>query len=615
MIINETVSQYLNSPVRQVIATVSQYADDTAAPDYTWGSSFSSYNHLKSLTIERIGDETKFFGYGICQKLNFHLRDIDRTIGSFPTSRRLRVSFLTEKINNVFCTPMFKVAQCRRDENTNELSITAYDALYRASEYTLADITLTAPYSMMDVVTAISNKLGLPLNTAKLGIVAENTLSYEEGANFDGTENLRLVLDYVAEATGSIYFIDYENNLTFKRLSLEGVAADYTIDRAQYITLESKDNRKLTTLAHITELGNNIEHTTGEVGTTQYIRDNPFWNNYSDSDISTYLLEVLRKVRNLTINQFNCSWRGNYLLEIGDKINLTTKDGKSVTSYILNDVISYDGTLSEETLWQYTNSDSETDTNPATLGDALRQTYAKVDKVAKEITLVASDLEKIPQEIAKLQIKTDEIEATVEALDLDELGNISEQLGALKITTDELEAKVESMEIKTEKIDEVIEMTEDTNELVKVQENKVGDLSIKTDSVTTSVERLETVTNEQGELIQEIEKKVTQTLTEDDVKIVIQQALNDGSASLTTSTGYTFDKDGLTISKTDSELSTQITDNGMTISKNGEAVLIANNVGVDAANLHATTYIIIGQNSRFQDYMGGTRTGLFWVGN
>ncbi len=615
MIINETVSQYLNSPVRQVIATVSQYVNDTATPDYTWGSSFSSYNDLKSLTIERIGDETKFFGYGICQKLNFHLRDIDRKIGTFPTTRRLRVSFLTENVNRVYCSPMFKVTQCRRDENTNELSITAYDALYRASEYTLADITLTAPYTMMDVVTAISNKLELPLNTAKLDIVAENTLIYEEGANFDGTENLRLVLDYVAEATGSIYFIDYENNLTFKRLSLEAVAADYTIDRAQYITLESKDNRKLTTLAHITELGNNIEHTTGEIGTTQYIRDNPFWNNYADTDISTYLMEVLNKVWNLTINQFNCSWRGNYLLEVGDKINLTTKDGKTVTSYILNDVINYDGTLSEETLWQYTNSDSETDTNPATLGDALRQTYAKVDKVAKEITLVASDLEKIPQEIAKLQIKTDEIEATVEALDLDELGNISEQLGALKITTDELEAKVESMEIKTEKIDEVFELAEESNEMVKVQEQKIGDLNIKTDSVTTSVERLQTVTNEQGELIQEIEKKVTQTITEDDVKIVIQQALNDGTASLTTSTGYTFDKDGLTISKTDSELSTQITDNGMTISKNGEAVLIANNVGVDAANLHATTYIIIGQNSRFQDYMGGTRTGLFWVGN
>lgn len=50
----------------------------------------------------------------------------------------------------------------------------------------------------------------------------------------------------------------------------------------------------------------------------------------------------------------------------------------------------------------------------------------------------------------------------------------------------------------------------------------------------------------------------------------------------------------------------------MTVSKNGSVVLTANNIGVDAVNLHATTYLIIGQNSRFEDYNG--RTGCFWIG-
>ena len=42
-------------------------------------------------------------------------------------------------------------------------------------------------------------------------------------------------------------------------------------------------------------------------------------------------------------------------------------------------------------------------------------------------------------------------------------------------------------------------------------------------------------------------------------------------------------------------------------------VLTANNQGVDAANLHANTYLIIGEYSRFEDY-GNGRTGCFWVG-
>ena len=60
-------------------------------------------------------------------------------------------------------------------------------------------------------------------------------------------------------------------------------------------------------------------------------------------------------------------------------------------------------------------------------------------------------------------------------------------------------------------------------------------------------------------------------------------------------------------------MSTQITDDGMTVYRSGEAVLIANNEGVQAEDLHATTYLIIGNNSRFED-MGSDRTACFWIG-
>ena len=51
----------------------------------------------------------------------------------------------------------------------------------------------------------------------------------------------------------------------------------------------------------------------------------------------------------------------------------------------------------------------------------------------------------------------------------------------------------------------------------------------------------------------------------------------------------------------------------MTVYKNGVTVLKANNTGVDAVNLHASTYLVVGNRSRFENY-GTNRTGCFWIG-
>ena len=49
--------------------------------------------------------------------------------------------------------------------------------------------------------------------------------------------------------------------------------------------------------------------------------------------------------------------------------------------------------------------------------------------------------------------------------------------------------------------------------------------------------------------------------------------------------------------------------------KNGgdAEVLAATSGGVDATNLHAKTYLIIGGRSRFENY-GSGRTGCYWIG-
>lgn len=111
-----------------------------------------------------------------------------------------------------------------------------------------------------------------------------------------------------------------------------------------------------------------------------------------------------------------------------------------------------------------------------------------------------------------------------------------------------------------------------------------------------------------------MESKIEQTAR--DVRIEILNIKNNGVNKVQTATGYTFDEGGLKIEKSGSEMSTVISEDGMQVFRSGEKVLTANNAGVDAANLHATTYLIVGENSRFEDYEHYVkRTGCFWIGS
>lgn len=533
MIINEIHNNMLKSPVRKLEGRVEIYEGSTLT--LTCGC----HDALKSFTIERLGEEGKFFGFGICQKLKTSLIDKDRKI-DVSTANTLEVVFGVNG-DYFYPCPRFHVTEVNRDETTNELSITAYDDLIVATAYLASEMKLTTPYTLRTFVAAAAAVLGLPVDAKALEDEAFD-LVFEHGANLDGTETIREVLNNIAEATQTIYYIDKDWGLTFKRLDRDGEAA-ITLDKENYFTLDSRTNRRLAYIYHVTDLGDNLVASTGYSGSSAYIRNNPFWN--LREDIGSLLEAALERMGGLTLNQFDCEWRGNYLLELGDKIDMMTKDNKTVTSYLLNDTIIFDGALSQHSEWSYADNDAETAANPANLGTALNQTFARVDKVNKKIELVASDVDIHSQKIGNLQVNTDNILASVTQIQ-------------------------KNVEIESENRDDQIE---------------------------------------------EIRKEVAAKMTAEDVKITITEELSNGVDKVATTTGFTFDKEGLTIDKTGSEMSTIITDDGMTVYRSHQAVLIANNEGVKAEDLHATTYLLIGKYSRFEDYdTNGARTGCFWVG-
>ena len=113
-----------------------------------------------------------------------------------------------------------------------------------------------------------------------------------------------------------------------------------------------------------------------------------------------------------------------------------------------------------------------------------------------------------------------------------------------------------------------------------------------------------TATRELNDAVEKVEMK----LNADVVAITVK--------SVKTESGYTFGDEGLNISKSGETIENQLTHKGMYVTNNGEDVLVADKDGVGATDLHAKTYLIIGEGngrSRFEDY-GINRTGCFWIG-
>lgn len=735
-----TTSAYnsaISASVRKIKAKVELYNGSTLVATYTQADKVISFD------IQRVGEDGKFFGFGICHRLNVHLIDVQREI-NISTANTIKISLgaeLPDGATEYKIYPTFQVSEVHRDENTNELSVTAYDAIYKASEHAVSELVLTKPYTIRQFVEACASVLGVSA-TGHTNFI----LSYPNGANFDGTETLREALDDVAEATQTIYFLDANNKLCFKQLDKSGNAV-ISIDKSKYITLKSGVGHRLQTICMCTELGNNVSESTTLVGSTQYVRDNAFWE--LRDDIAALVHNAITTIGDISIDVFDCTWRGNPALEVGDKIALTTKDNKALTAYLLNDTIKYDGSLQEKTQWKYDANSTETESNPTSLGDAIKQTYARVDKQEKQITLLASEINSQTQAIKKT-VKQVDVEYYLSTSTTSAIGgswsttapewqegkymwsrqkvtytdgtsitrnatciagakgadgqngkdgqdgapgadgapgkdgtpgqdgtngkdgkdgingvdgkNGTNGRGITSVTTEyyistsqtELaggswsasqpaweEGKyiwtrskiVYNNPTTTEYTTAVCDAawaeinaiqgqqktnTTDISQL-KVEKNNisasVATIVEKQSDIDSTIVDMQKGIGEQNQSnaaqFESLTNKVNATMTSEQVQLAISTEVAKGASKVTTSTGFKFDDSGLTISKTNSEMSTTIDEDGMSIYKGSEEVLTADNTGVDAKNLHATTYLIIGTNSRFEDY--GSRTGCFWI--
>lgn len=488
---------------------------------------------LASFTIESSVPKGKFFGFAATQKLTINL--VNETL-SLAKGTKLIPQITAKGVEDNTLLSAFFVETVEIDTVKKTTKIIAYDAIHYAKEKKLGEVSITYPLTLSSFATTIASAIGC---YASLDFTGVNISLSENTVNTNNTENLQDILIAIAEASGTIVRCGSGNRLEFVNLSSTTID---TISPATYFNFSSQEPLTLTKIASVTQLGENYISGT-EDGFTQSIWDNIFFE--LRDDITAVIDALHAKVNGLTMLPYTLESRGNPYYQIGDCIKVVTALGEKKI-YWFNETLTYSGGLRSKTSWEI-GKDETPAANPTTLGEAVKMTSAKVDKVNNEVSIVAGTSSEHAQAISALQMNTESISASVTSLR---------------------------------------EATEDAMDVVNSNVNTLT-------------------------------KKVEATISAEDVQLQIKSELANGVDKVTTATGFTFNEEGLTVSKTGSEMTTNIDEDGMSVFRDNEEVLTADNTGVTAYNLKAKTYLIVGENSRFEDFTstsGEARTGCFWIG-
>lgn len=518
--------------------------------DSTLVETYSNKDYLKSFSISYSGDSSKMWGYGICQKLDLKLVG-QQNMFSWITYGHSFVIYISVN-GSAFkrIAPTFYLDNRSRNTDDFEISLTAYDKLYVFNDYTLNNVPVEAPNTIRQYVNGVSNYMGMG---DCIAVQAEFGLTNPGGAKFEGREPLRKVMDEAAEVTGTIYYISNDDVVTFKRLDTASV--EYDITRNDYFSLDSGDMRVLTSIIYTKGDGDELGVHLEEAGSKMYIEKNAFWEERPDSEILGYLQGLQNIFGRFQIHQFSTNTVGMPNITIGDRLKIATRTGDYLYSYLLNSTISYDGAFRQSMQWE---SGGDARYTASTLGEQITTALNKAVSAESQISGV-----------------------------VDEMGEVSTTVGVVET--------------------EVYNHTK-----------SITDLQVNNNDINKSIQSMNQSNQDMADTLNadmaELNNKVNNSVSAEQMQNYVDAQLSEGTNKVVTHTGYIFDDTGLTINKTNSELTTTITEDGMQVKKNNQTVLVANNAGVDAQNLHATTYLIIGLNSRFEDF-NSNRTGCFYIGS
>ncbi len=138
-------------------------------------------------------------------------------------------------------------------------------------------------------------------------------------------------------------------------------------------------------------------------------------------------------------------------------------------------------------------------------------------------------------------------------------------------------------------------------------DGKLASLQLAVDGLKTKVFGQEFGANATVDRLSAMEQ------TAEGLSLQVKSVYDDGVSKVSTTAGYTFNEEGITVQKSGTQIKTQITEDGITVFKNDNEVLVADSQGVNAVDLNASTYLSVAGLCRFEKYKSG-RIGCFWIG-
>ncbi len=299
--------------------------------------------------------------------------------------------------------PDFIIRKVDRKQNGIDLIVEGYDLIEKAKEYKVSSLAINLPCNLEQYFDAVCAVLGVEGN---YGGLIDFTIT--ELPNYDDNNTLRDVLNDLAGACGCICYMS-GTVATMKPLTANN---PYSITKSDYFNLTTGTPLTLTSVISSNPLGDNIESGSG---VPQILADNGFLVNRTDR--ATILDSLLEQVNGLTVVPYNLEWRGNPNVELGDCIELETKNG-TITTYYLSENMSYSGGLKATSNFEFTERDA-LHTNSSTIGEKLNETIAKVDKINQTIELRVQEAVDDNATIAELKLSVGEIQGTVADLEGD----------------------------------------------------------------------------------------------------------------------------------------------------------------------------------------------------
>lgn len=579
-------------------------------------------------------------GVAIGRSIHLSLMNDDDHLASydfFGARIRLYLSFALSESTERIEMGYFTVLEPESYGETVEID--ASDDMYKADRpYTT---TKTAPVSLSSLFRDVCTFCGIPFSTAAF---ANDDFAVQTLPE-DGTYTGREMLGFIAMIAGGSARVNRQGTMEIIRYALDAETADHTLaDWTSPATIGTDDiliTGVQTVVSGTDDAGEGTETTILE-GAEGYVLEleNPLWLGKETTGLALAGAAVIGQ----SLRKFEGEYVGYPIAEFMDTVDVVDRKGRHYRSVLTDIEFVFCGctTLSCSAQSAVRNSSRYISAEAKALIEARRLVLQErtaresaVSNLAERLTAAGglystAQVQEDGSTIYYLHDKPTLAESrsvmklTADVIGLSTDGGETYPFG-FAITGEAIMGIIQAEGVNTEWIKSGVSTMDQidglANEFEVTREGLHSEVSQSTGALQESLEAKLSVQDEtiaaNRDYVERTAAELRQTSTQliqtsESLSLKVTEIVNNGVSELHNEMGYDVDGTGFHVSRAGDEISATLNNHGLTVKHNEEKQLVADETGVDARNLHASTYLIIGAHSRMEDY--GDGTGLFFTG-